>query len=800
MKHLFSLFFFSSFFFFNSFSQKIIYVNESANGLNNGSSWKNAYQNLFDALSNTISSKEIWVAQGVYYSTINNARDSSFKIRNGVAIYGGFIGNETKRNQRDWTINKTILSGDIGIKNDTTDNSYNIVELTDVDSTTILDGLIITFGYAVKDTTYVGHKAKNGGGIRINALTKNCTPKIINCKIINNSANRDGGGVWINRNLSFITHPVFINCEIGNNHASRGGAFFINGNFSLKKDFFLYNSIINNNFSLDGGAINLTLHGGFFGITKCKFEENKNEGGDMFYGLMTKENVIIMVDSTSFNKNSNGKLGIFSLKEGDFILANSIFNNNKNDINQEIALVEVISLGGKKLSITIKNCIFDDNKFGRILELNSNTAIINKVRFLKNNAIEAISCRVGNLLINNSAFLDNSNYKLRILSNSVMNISNSIFKITSDSIKNRGGLDIETKNGLLSNNIFYTESNFFPLIALNDGKLTVTNNLFNKFDKNDITKVFSFLSKDSIKINRILVSDPQFKDVANHDFRLLPCSPAINAGTLDMPSEVKALLQNDLDGKARVVSDSIDIGAYEYRDMSASVVASSIKCGGDLGAMKVSATGACMPLKINWLRSDGKQDTTTKNLAAGSYQVRVKDANNSYIDLKVQLIEQGSVVAFSAEVRNPTSALNDGSVVLYNVSGGTSPYTYAWSNGATTLKIENLTAAYYTVTVTDKNGCATIRKFKVGNPIATNDIFLSEATIYPNPVEDKLYIRQIDNELDNIKISIYSLQGALLLSSDYSKNGLDVSFLPKGIYFLQCSNGGQSRAMKMLKN
>lgn len=94
----------------------ILYVDRNAGGVNNGSSWANAFTSLQGALAvvnaNPANSYEVWVATGVY--TPAAASLDSFRIeRNNVQIYGGFAATETLRTQRDWSANLTILSGDI---------------------------------------------------------------------------------------------------------------------------------------------------------------------------------------------------------------------------------------------------------------------------------------------------------------------------------------------------------------------------------------------------------------------------------------------------------------------------------------------------------------------------------------------------------------------------------------------------------------------------------------------------------------------------------------------------------------
>jgi len=82
----------------NPDSYPIIYVAPNAHGNDDGLSWENAYNFLQDALSATNSGDEIWVAEGTYYPDRNKEnsdgsgdRNTSFELKNGVAIYGGFL-------------------------------------------------------------------------------------------------------------------------------------------------------------------------------------------------------------------------------------------------------------------------------------------------------------------------------------------------------------------------------------------------------------------------------------------------------------------------------------------------------------------------------------------------------------------------------------------------------------------------------------------------------------------------------------------------------------------------------------
>src|SRR5262249_50807440 len=92
----------------------VIYVNAAASGANNGTSWANAFTTLPPALSAAGATDEIWVAQATYKPTATTTRTISFALKDGVSVYGGFVGNETQRTQRDPVAHVTVLSGDIG--------------------------------------------------------------------------------------------------------------------------------------------------------------------------------------------------------------------------------------------------------------------------------------------------------------------------------------------------------------------------------------------------------------------------------------------------------------------------------------------------------------------------------------------------------------------------------------------------------------------------------------------------------------------------------------------------------------
>ena len=174
------------------------------------SSWENACD-LQTALSSAVAGDEIWVAEGTYYPTNATNRTLSFQLKSGVAVYGGFDGTETTREERDWVQNLTILSGDLGVSGKTSDNSYHVVYSSAVNSSALLDGFTITGGYADGDE----YPHDSGGGMTNSYFS---SPTLTNVTFSGNSAIWYGGGL-----CNDYSNPILINVTFSTNSAGYGG-------------------------------------------------------------------------------------------------------------------------------------------------------------------------------------------------------------------------------------------------------------------------------------------------------------------------------------------------------------------------------------------------------------------------------------------------------------------------------------------------------------------------------------------------------------------------------------------------
>lgn len=148
---------------------------------------------------------------------------------------------------------------------------------------------------------------------------------------------------------------------------------------------------------------------------------------------------------------------------------------------------------------------------------------------------------------------------------------------------------------------------------------------------------------------------------------------------------------------------SVTGGPYSITQPQALAAATSATgtCSGSTnGTATATPSGGTAPYSYLW--SNGQTGQTANNLAAGSYTVTVTDSKNCTTTGSATVV--AVTVAATAAATNTSCGLNNGSA-LASATGGTSPYTYLWSNAQTTASITGLAAGTYTVTITDNATC-----------------------------------------------------------------------------------------------
>ena len=133
------------------------------------------------------------------------------------------------------------------------------------------------------------------------------------------------------------------------------------------------------------------------------------------------------------------------------------------------------------------------------------------------------------------------------------------------------------------------------------------------------------------------------------------------------------------------------------------VSATNITCNGySDGAVQVAVSGGVPPYNFLW--SNGATTQSLVSVAAGNYEVTITDANGCSSVLTQQLTEPAGVTISAATTNVACNGFADGEITL-TVTGGATPYTFLWSNGAVTQNLQNITAGNYVVVVTDANNC-----------------------------------------------------------------------------------------------
>ena len=196
----------------------VMCVVQTGAGAKDGNGWENALgeKEFITALTNASPGTDFWVAAGTYRPTTGTDQSESFVLKNGVALYGGFAGTESARDQRAPAKNTTILSGNIGEAGETSDNSYHVVKAgTGADDTAILDGFTITGGRANGSGDN-----RQGGGMFI----KSASPEVTTCTFSENTATQSGGGMYISGGSPKVTA-----CTFSKNTAYYGGGMAISG-------------------------------------------------------------------------------------------------------------------------------------------------------------------------------------------------------------------------------------------------------------------------------------------------------------------------------------------------------------------------------------------------------------------------------------------------------------------------------------------------------------------------------------------------------------------------------------------
>jgi hypothetical protein len=138
------------------------------------------------------------------------------------------------------------------------------------------------------------------------------------------------------------------------------------------------------------------------------------------------------------------------------------------------------------------------------------------------------------------------------------------------------------------------------------------------------------------------------------------------------------------------------------------------ECFGQSGSVNVSVSGGIQPYSYDW--GGGIITRNRSDLSAGEYTLTVSDANGCTSTQTAVITGPGSGIDLSLNKTDVTCfSANNGSIIT-NISGGQGPYSYTWSDGASTQNRSNLAPGTYLLTVTDIAGCAITGQSSITQP------------------------------------------------------------------------------------
>lgn len=180
----------------------------------------------------------------------------------------------------------------------------------------------------------------------------------------------------------------------------------------------------------------------------------------------------------------------------------------------------------------------------------------------------------------------------------------------------------------------------------------------------------------------------------------------LSAGTYDVTIS---------DGNNCTIEKSYQI--HEPSQVSVVETITNIDCfADDSGEISLIVNGGTAPYSYTWSSGETTNIITAKS--AGNYSVTVADANNCLHSFSYTITQPSQTISIQLDMKLDVSCFGDNNGELaITATGGTPPYVYNWSNGASTTMLSNLDSGTYILTVTDDNECESIESWDILEPL-----------------------------------------------------------------------------------
>jgi gliding motility-associated-like protein len=150
-------------------------------------------------------------------------------------------------------------------------------------------------------------------------------------------------------------------------------------------------------------------------------------------------------------------------------------------------------------------------------------------------------------------------------------------------------------------------------------------------------------------------------------------------------------------------SEYVNFTITQPSQLSIGLMPVHVSCNGSAnGSIDLSISGGTFPYSYSWNNNSNQEDLAY--LSPGNYSVAITDANGCQA-IGSAVITQPPAFNVTYNTQNVSCIYGTNGAIGLNVSGGTAPFTYTWSTGATTQSVAGLTAGGYTVAIKDANNC-----------------------------------------------------------------------------------------------
>lgn len=220
-------------------------------------------------------------------------------------------------------------------------------------------------------------------------------------------------------------------------------------------------------------------------------------------------------------------------------------------------------------------------------------------------------------------------------------------------------------------------------------------------------------------------------------------------------------------------------------DLTLSTSSQSSTCGIPNGMTQVNATGGTGNYSYLWNDPLGQTNNVATGLSEGTYVVVVTDGNGCIDSAEISISSISSMLVNVEVVHESCPGEADGSITT-EVTGGTAPYDYVWSNGDTTSIVTNLSVGSYTLNVSDAHDCVVSLIIPIENE--NGDCIEIPTAISPNGdgANDTWIISGLEDYPD-ATVEIYNRWGSLLFSSKDYQNDWDATYngenISAGVYY-----------------